>query len=101
MFIDTVIHVDMILWFPLPGADKAVIDEAVKTLLQLKADYKTLTGVDLAAGGSSKKSKKSAKAAAPASVWQFCRSIRNWAFAHKTVWITNRFNYKLYIGAHR
>ena len=49
------------------GAEKSDVDEAVKALLDLKAQYKALTGIDLSGGGSSKKDKKAAKKSAAAS----------------------------------
>jgi len=45
------------------GGDKAAVDEAVKSLLGLKAEYKALTGQDLAGGG--RQPKKAAKEKAP------------------------------------
>ncbi|XP_074643212.1 bifunctional glutamate/proline--tRNA ligase-like [Tubulanus polymorphus] len=46
------------------GASKADVEKEVQKLLKLKADYKNLTGVDLA-GGSSKKGKKENKKEQP------------------------------------
>ncbi|EDQ91921.1 uncharacterized protein MONBRDRAFT_31356, partial [Monosiga brevicollis MX1] len=44
-------------------ADKALVDEAVKQLLALKAEYKTLTGEAVPSGGNARDSKKESKPA--------------------------------------